>query len=206
MKILYIEAKKKAKSISPINIATLPKELFIAYCIQYKHEAEAIKNQLESKHIKIFGFQQVLGCTKLKSKYPLLLIGSGKFHALNLALQNKTPVYIYNNSTISQIDPKELEMLKQRKKAALNRFFISDKIGILVSTKPGQENMKMAEEIKKKINEKYPEKTIYILLSNSINTAEFENFKIDFFINTACSGLLNDSSKIINTDDILSFL
>jgi diphthamide biosynthesis enzyme Dph1/Dph2-like protein len=209
MKILYIEAKKKDSSSSAISIAGLPKvikELFLAYSIQYESEAKAIKSKLESNHIKVAGFQQVLGCTKLKTSFPILLIGSGKFHALNLALQNKTPVYIYNNSCITETDPKELENLKKKTQIALNRFFVSNKVGILVSTKPGQENLNKAEKLKEKIIEKFPEKKAYILISNHINISEFENFDIDLFINTSCPGLINDSSKIINIDDILPFL
>ena len=206
MKVLYLEAKKKEKQSLPISIAELPKELFLAYSIQYKQEAEAIKKQLESNKFKISGFQQVLGCSKLKSRLPILLIGSGKFHALNLALQNKVPVFIYNNSVISEIDQKDIEKLKQKTKAALNIFFSTGKIGILVSTKAGQENLKQAEQLKIKIESKFPEKRVYILVSNHINISEFENFDIGFFINTACPGLLNDSPKIINTEDILSFL
>ncbi len=37
--------------------------------------------------IKVKQTIQVLGCTQLKSNLPIILIGSGKFHALNLALQ-----------------------------------------------------------------------------------------------------------------------
>ncbi len=209
MKVLYIEAKHKDKPSSTISIAGLPKEvkeLFLAYSIQYKQEAQIIKAKLESNKIKIVGFQQVLGCTKLKTKFPVLLIGSGKFHALNLALQNKTQVYIYNNSCITEIDQKELEMLRQKTKNALNRFFTSTKIGILVSTKPGQENLKQAEQLKAKIQLKFSEKQVYLLISSHINTSEFENFDLDIFVNTACPGLINDNSKIINIDDILPFL
>lgn len=208
MKVLYLEAKHKDKPASSISIAGLPKEvkeLFLAYSIQYKQEAQVIKAKLESSGVKVSGFQQVLGCTKLKTSSPLLLIGSGKFHALNLALQNRV-VYIYNNSCITQIDQKELEILKQKIKNSLNRFFVSGKIGILVSTKPGQENIKKAEQLKAKIQLKFPEKQVYILLSSHINTNEFENFDLDIFINTACPGLINDNSKIINIDDILPFL
>jgi len=208
MKILYIEAKHKDQPSSSISIAGLPKdvkELFLAYSIQYKQEAQIIKAKLESNGVKVIGFQQVLGCTKLKTSFPLLLIGSGKFHALNLALQNRV-VYIYNNSCITQVDQKELENLKQTRKNAINRFFVSNKIGILVSTKPGQENIKRAESLKTKIQLKFPEKQAYILISSHINTSEFENFDLDIFINTACPGLINDNSKIINIDDILPFL
>jgi diphthamide biosynthesis enzyme Dph1/Dph2-like protein len=83
---------------------------------------------------------------------------------------------------------------------------MSKKIGIIISTKPGQENIKKSELLKEKISKKYPEKQVFFFISNHINLAEFENFSIDFWINSACPGLLNDSRKLSNIDDIISFL
>jgi len=210
--ILYIEARKKQESISSLdnsNLSNLPKELFLVYSIQYKSLAINIKKQLINKGVKVKGFKQVLGCSKLKSNYPILLIGSGRFHALNLALQNSLPIYIYNianTGKITEFDEKELEEIKTNKKAALNKFFLSNKIGILVSTKPGQQKLKQAQELKKEIEKKYPEKRCFIFISNNINTNEFENFQIPVFINTACLGLAYDSNKILNSEDIRPFL
>ena len=204
MKIIYLETKRKLKEAINIDTSKLPKELFLAYSIQYKSTAEELKKQLSQKGIAIKGFKQVLGCTKLKSHYPILLIGSGRFHALNLAIQNKD-VYIYNSSVV-KIEGKELENLKKSKISAINRFLNSSTIGILISTKPGQENLKRAEQLKSIIAKKYPEKQVYLLISNTISLAELENFNLDFFINSACPGLLNDSNKIANIDDIFEFL
>jgi len=208
MKILNIEAIKKNISISPnLDLSMLPKELLIAYSIQYKNLAFKLKKIIEQKGYNIKGFQQVLGCTKLKSNYAILLIGSGKFHALNLAMQNKQ-VYIYDNNynKILKISEKELEALKRNKQASINRFFHSSRIGILVSTKYGQENLNEAKKISEKIEKKYPEKKVYLFISNNINLNELENFQIESWINTACQGLVNDSKKILNYDDIIEFL
>ena len=208
MKTLFIESKRKTKEDrEAINIDTvkLPKELFLAYSIQYKETAEKIKKQLSQNGIKIRGFGQVLGCTKLVSNYPILLIGSGRFHALNLALQNKL-VYIYNNSALAKIEEKDLEILKKNKQNAINRFLHAQTLGIIVSTKPGQSNLKQAERLKKKLSENYAEKQVNFFLTNNLNTSELENFSCDLWVNTACAGLTNDSSKIINADDISDFL
>jgi 2-(3-amino-3-carboxypropyl)histidine synthase len=210
MKLIHVEAihkdSEEHKLPNELNLDFLPKEILLAYSIQYKHTAEELKKKLESKKIKVKGPTQVLGCTNLKSSIPILLVGSGKFHALNLGLRNNIPVYIYNSGKITELDKKELEMLKARKTAALSKFLYAEKIGIIVSTKPGQENLKQAEGLKKLITKKYPEKTISLFLSNNINLSEFENFPVDFWINTACPGLFYDTSKIINSDDILAFL
>jgi diphthamide biosynthesis enzyme Dph1/Dph2-like protein len=210
MKVLYLEAKSKTKPeeyfIDPNFIKTLPKEIFLCYSIQNKGQAEVMKKALEANKIAVRGFQQVLGCSKLKTEFPIVLIGQGRFHAYNLALQSKHPLLLYSNGSSLVIGERELADLKKKKQASLSKFLASDRIGLLVSTKPGQENIELAIDLKKKITKKYPDKTVFILLSNNINISEFENFDIEFFINTACPGLLNDTAKIANTDDIIAFL
>ncbi len=209
MKVLYLEAQKKLnEKESPINIdpkSFNEKQVFLAYSIQYKQLAEQIKKELEAKKVKIMGFQQVLGCTKLKTDYSILLIGSGRFHALNLALQNPV-VYVYNGGTIAKIEEKDLSELKKNKEINLKRFVLAKNIGIIISTKPGQENLKKAKLFKEKITKKYPEKRVFFFVSNNINLNELENFSINFWINSACPGITNDSPKITNIDDITDFL
>jgi len=204
-KVLYLEAKRTRQSLPEMNtkvLSKLPKELFIAYSIQYKALASDVKAYLSTKKHKIQGFKQVLGCSKLKTKAPLLLIGSGRFHALGLALQNEVPIYIYNNNQIETIDKKQIELLKKRKQAALSKFLMANKIGILVSTKPGQDRKKDAEALKKKLELKG--KNVYFFVSNNLNLSDLENFFIDSWVNTACPGLAYDTPKLINIDDLSS--
>ena len=209
--ILYIEARSsKTKPedyyIDPKFIKNLPKDIFLVYSIQFKQQAEQMKKALEAGNIRIRGFQQVLGCSELKTPYAILLIGQGRFHALNLALQNERPVIIYSNGSSVIVGRKEIEEYRKKKQAALSRFFMEDKIGILVSTKPGQNRLEEAEALKKKLERKYPQKKFFIFISNNINLHEMSNFDADLFINTACPGLSYDSPRILNTDDILPFL
>lgn len=205
MKILYIEARNKTDVANKVNFKNLPKELFLAYSIQYKKQAEQIKNKLKKSRFKIKGFKQVLGCTKLKSSFPILLIGSGKFHALNLAVQNTVPIYIYDNGIISIIEKEEIEKIRKNKEIALKKLFSAENIGILISTKPGQDNFKKAIELKGKIIKKNSKKKVFIFISNTINLQEIENFQIDVWINSACPGLARESKKIINIDDVLKY-
>jgi len=200
-KILHILAKSKQKDFNKKSLSKLPKHLFIVYSIQYQDLAINIRNYLKSKKYNLMGFQQVLGCTKLQTKYPILLVGSGKFHAQNLAMQNSTAIYIYTSGKINKFSEKDKQKLKAKQKAALSKFYMAEKIGILVSTKPGQNNMNKALALKKQLETK--NKQVYIFLSNNINISEFENFQMDIWVNTACPGLAYDSGKIINSDDIL---
>lgn len=222
IRVLFVEAHKQKKAIelaiAKLNIrelVQLPKDLVLAYSIQYREIAEKIKELLERNKFKIKDFIQVLGCSKINNRYKcenLLLISSGKFHSLNIVLNSKRVgiknVYIYNIGVNRLEKPEALEISRLEKNLELckKKFLTSDKIGILVSTKHGQNDLISAEKIKEKINKKFPEKRVYIFISNNINPAEFENFDTPIFINTACSGLAYDSGKIINSDDILEFL
>ncbi|MBU1136248.1 MAG: diphthamide synthesis protein [Nanoarchaeota archaeon] len=201
MKILFIPAIKKIESYNMGNLKKLPKKLHILYSIQYKNLAEKIKKDLEKQNFKILGFEQVLGCSKIKPRAELLLIGSGKFHALNIAFSTSKQVYIYSCGKLEKISKQEIENFKIKQKTKLSKFYASDNIGLLVSTKPGQK-FKDSEKLKKDLEKEFPNKNFHIFLSNIININELENFQIDFWINTACPGLELDSNNIINYEDI----
>ncbi|MEK6859330.1 MAG: diphthamide synthesis protein [Nanoarchaeota archaeon] len=204
MKILYIESKLKNLdiNISDNGIKKLPKMLFIAYSVQYKDIALKIKKQLTSNKenkIKITGFQQVLGCSKINTQFPVLFIGGGDFHYLNL-LHQVSSLYIIANNSIKQIPKEEIEKLKAKRRAALLKFLKANNIGILISTKPGQENIELAIKLRQKLSKKG--KNAFIFLSNNIDTTQFENFNIDSWVNTACLGLSYDNPDIINYAEI----
>lgn len=199
MKTLFIPAKSKLV-INKLKIQEiskkLPKNIAIAYSIQYKNQAEQVKKILSKTH-KITKFLQVLGCSKLKLKNTkaILLIGDGKFHAVSLASETKLPIYILNNS-FSKISKKQIESLEKRQKSAYIKFLNANKIGILVSTKPGQQNLKKAIALKNKLKDK----SSYLFVSNNLDTAEFENFGLNSWVNTACRRLDINDSSIINID------
>jgi diphthamide biosynthesis enzyme Dph1/Dph2-like protein len=202
MKTLFIEAKSRSKvnSRKILEISkVLPKNIAITYSIQFKNIAQNIKKILLKNH-KITCFIQVLGCSR--PKFPkntnaILLIGSGRFHGISLAYGTNLPIYILNRNNLSKITKEEVEKLQKKQKAAYLRFLNSNEVGILVSTKPGQNRLKKALEFKKQLKKKS-----YLFLSNNINTNEFENFPINSYINTACPQLELDTSFIININKI----
>ena len=74
------------------------------------------------------------------------------------------------------------------------KFLHADNIGILVSTKPGQNSYKKAVEIKEKLESKG--KKCFIFVFDTLNSNEMENFPfIDFWINTACPRIADDEDK-----------
>ena len=191
MKTLFIPAKSKSKvnKLRLLEISKkLPEDIAIVYSIQYKDIADEIKNILSNKH-KITEFAQVLGCFKLlipKQTNAILLIADGKFHAVSLGLETKLPIYILNNNSFNQISKKEIETLEKKQKAAYIKYLNSKKIGILISTKPGQENLERAIKFRNRVKEKKS----YLFLGDNIDLNEFENFpQIQSWVNTACPRL-----------------
>ena len=200
MKILFVEAQRNIDDIdiNRINFDILPSKIFLVYSIQYKKIAKKIEEKLKER---VVGMQQVLGCTQLKTKEPILLIGSGKFHALSLSLQNNT-IYILEENKIKKIDEKEVEKLKNRRKTAMLKFLSADSVGILVSCKPGQENLSKALKLKENLEKK--DKSCFIFVADNINISELENFNLECFVNTACPALVFDAFDypILNISDI----
>lgn len=212
MKTLFIPAKRKSNlNINALDLNKLPKNLAIAYSIQYKETAEKIiKYFSKDKKHTIYNIGQVLGCSKPKlfldknkKIQAVLLIGNGRFHAisLSLSLSNKIPIYILEQNKLSLISKQETEKLEKMKKSAYLKFLNADKVGIFISTKPGQQKIKKA--IKIKSSSKFKNKNSYLFIGNEFSLSEIENFpKIQSWINTACPRLDMISSDIINLDQI----
>jgi len=200
IKTLFISAKSKAnlnKSKIKELSKNLPKDLAIAYSVQYQDLAFEIRKILVDHNItKII---QVLGCSQ--PKFPkntkaVLLIGSGRFHAVSLAYETKLPIYILEKNQLTKISDKDVELYEKKNKASYLKFLNANNIGIVVSTKPGQENLQRAIDLKRKLK-----KNSYLFVSNAINISEFENFGLDCWVNTACPRLDMDSS-VMNINKI----
>ena len=201
MKKLFIHAKSDLKIQIPKSIiAKLPKDIAVFTTIQHMYQIKDILKQIPSS---ILG-GQVLGCDqfsakKTKAKH-ILYIGSGHFHPIALALQSEKKVYIYNPFTkkLSTLKDEDLEPYRKRQRASLIKFLSSDKIGILVSTKHGQNRIDEAILLSKSTDKEY-----FIFAFDTLNPLELENFPfIQSWVNTACPRIADEKNKIINIDEI----
>ncbi|HDK42150.1 MAG TPA: hypothetical protein ENG87_02120 [Candidatus Pacearchaeota archaeon] len=113
-----------------------------------------------------------------------------------MAYGTKLPVYIYRTK-LERILPKDIDVLKRNQKAAYMRFLNANKVGVLISTKPGQENLKKAIGLKKKLK-----KNSYLFITNNIDTREFENFGLDSWVNTACPRLDMNDNSVVNMNKV----
>ena len=79
------------------------------------------------------------------------------------------------------------------------KFLSSKNIGILVSIKPGQYNLKKAFALKKKLRDK----KCYIFLSDNIGAEQLENFPfIECWVNTACPRIA-DNLNVVNISELV---
>jgi 2-(3-amino-3-carboxypropyl)histidine synthase len=212
MKILFIESKRKFGNLS-LNLDSLRgfKKIGLVSVVQFLPIAKRIEDFLKKNGIEVLKAKtlaneaQILGCDisaaeRIKDKVQaFLLLSTGKWHALMLSELGK-PVLIYNGEKIEKLDKPDIIKFRQKKKAALMRFLSEDRIGILVSTKPGQFKLKDAFMLKENLEKKG--KKAFIFIADTFNLSEMENFNLKSWVNTACPGMMFDSPNIINLSDI----
>jgi len=204
MKTIFIEARYKGKinlsALDKQEIKKLPKTIALFTTVQYLNFIPEIKNHLEKvgREVKLFRPtkskypSQILGCSieeyggnELKGIDAFLYVGDGMFHPAALAIRNKLPVFIFNplSGKLAELNKSQLDKIEKQKKGALLRFHSSVDIGILISTKPGQYNIRLAKQIKKK----FPGKNFYMLAFDTLDLTQLANFPfIECFVNTAC--------------------
>ena len=229
MKIVYIEARSNIGLLLPYNILeklkSLPDRVGLVTTVQHYHKIRELKEQLESVGKEVFLGKgnrtkheaQILGCdvaaaSKINDKVDFFIyIGTGRFHPIAVYLATEKLIYTYDPFTQSfkELDISEVKKYKGHVKAGIVNFLEAKRIGILMSEKLGQNNKKLALELKKKLQEKGKE--AYILAFDTLDFSQLENFPfIDCFVNTACPRLIDDYSKfpkpVVNAENIINLL
>lgn len=204
MEIVFLEAKSKADVKVAVEKAMkfLPKKVGIVTTAQHKHKLKDIKKLLEEKKIKVEIGGQILGCdasaaVKIKNKVDAFLyVGSGRFHPIEVQLETKKKVVMANPLTNeAKVLEDGAEKIKKQQKGALLKFLTSKNIGIIVSTKPGQNKLKEAFELKEKLKDK----KAYIFAADTINSEELENFPfIECWVNTACPRFSDNKKGVLS--------
>ncbi len=203
MKIIHIHAKSTADvNLSESALNALPARLGVVTTIQHLHKLDEVILQLKEA---VKG-GQVLGCNVETAKQisdkvdAFLFIGSGEFHPIAIALETDKKVFKWNPLTqkLSVVKDEDVEKYKKRRKGALARFLSSNKIGILVSTKHGQNRIEKAMELAEKKDKEY-----YIFACDTLNVSDLENFPfIECWVNTACPRIADEKAGIVNVDEL----
>jgi len=235
--IVLIPAKYSKKIVVPDSVANkLPDRLMLFSSVQFLQQLPDIEKQLENKGKQIlmvksknFLFDgmisekgQLLGCNAetFDAKNhgdefdAFLYIGDGIFHPQALLVNNRKDIYCYDPK-INKLNVLKKELydnIQKRTRGRILKFLTSKNIGIIVTTKRGQNSSKRAESLKEKISKKWPDKKVFMLLCSELNFSELENFNfVDIFVNSACSRIGHDDTirspkPIINIDDVEGLL
>lgn len=198
-KVEFIHAKAEVKVEVPEEVLKkLPRNLCLVTTIQHLDQVQKLKEKIGAVAVA-----RVLGCSATSAQIhqnrvnAYLYIGTGDFHPIEVGLRTKKPVYIFSpiSKELKLLDPKKLEAIEKRKKSAYMAFLTKNNIGILVTTKSGQNNIQTAWQLKDYIKEKFPEKNVYIFGGNTIDFTQLENFPfIDVWVNTMCPRISTDDS------------
>ena len=147
---------------------------------------------------------QVLGCFhRLKEADAYLYIGCGKFHASGKELEGKN-VYALDveKGTIRKVDN---SLLEKQKYAAIALAKHSKSFGILISSRRGQFEMKVAEEVKLKLEQ--IGKEAFLIVMDEFSPDKLLGVKVDCWVNTACPRIAIDNrtnfgQPIVNVDEL----
>lgn len=201
MKHLFVPATSYTSfSFNQINTKQLPQTIGLVSTVQFLPLLSRLKPFLE-KHGKkaiIHGNGQILGCnlfnaTNIQHQVQCFLyIGSGKFHPLMIALNLKQPKPIFLFNPITQeflrLNENDIAKVLTRKKTAKIKFLGAKTLGILVSTKPGQEKLQKAEKLKEDLVKQG--KKAYIFISDNLDINQLENFpQVEAWVNATCPGI-----------------
>jgi len=220
METMFIEARSELGIILPKKyLEALPQNIGLFTTVQHVHKLPELKKVLEAAGKKVYLLKgahskyegQALGCDLFSLKpdkdiEAFLYIGTGEFHPKELLMLQKKPVFIYNpeSKRFYQLDKKEIEQIERQRKGAYAKFLSSTKIGVLITTKPGQQNLAAALKLK----DKYKGKEFFFLIADTFDFSSLENFPfIECYVNTACPRIGYDEQEnlgkpIVNIADI----
>jgi len=172
--------------------------------VQYLHVLPRIAELIKSAGKDALVGGHVLGCwtknaEQIASKSDaLLFVGSGMFHPRGFSCD-----YFYDVERGEIRDVRnEINKWEKIRWARISKAKDARSFGILVSTKPGQLDMKLAQNVKAELEKR--DKKAFILVMDTISDSTLLGLDADAFINTACPRLMDDSwsKPFINAADV----
>jgi len=218
MKTMFVYAKSKKEVVLPDDVVSqLPRRVGIVSTIQYLHRIGNVKRQLPES---VLG-GQVLGCRadnaqRIASQVDAFLyIGTGEFHPIEVAMTTGKPVFFYNPVTnaFGPLDKRTVDSYKTHLRGQQLKFLTARRVGILVSTKLGQNDNKInpfSQELKMRAADelrKLPRKEWYVFAFDTLRQHDLADFPfIDCWVNSACSRIADEKSDIVNIKEALGWM
>lgn len=190
------------------------KKIGLTTTVQHTHQVKEIKSKLEEQGFKVFVGKgtgktpldaQILGCSYMTAINIMddvemfLYVGGGKFHPSGIVMSTGKPVTIANpyNGEVSSIKEEDLMDIAKRRMAAVTIAKSAKRFGILISSKPGQNNLEKAIELQKGL--KKQGKEAILIYMDEIRAEHINNYnEPEVLVNTACPRIAVDGIKGID--------
>jgi len=210
--VLYVEARIPI-DVSMMVEAVLPSvagwgKVGLTSTVQHTPQLAEVAEALGKKGVKALIGEgagktpeagQILGCsysaaTMLPENVDgYIFIGGGRFHPLGITLTTGKPVVIANpyNGEVSMLEESDLMDLAKKRMAAINAAKAAKKIGIIVTSKPGQRALADAMVLAEKLGDR--EKIAFLIYLDETRADKLNNFtEPEAFIDTACPRIAID--------------
>jgi 2-(3-amino-3-carboxypropyl)histidine synthase len=174
--------------------------------VQHIHQIDVMKKILKDSGFTVLTAKgkktgheaQILGCdagavTSIDDADAILIVCDGLFHPL--ASKSEIPVFQVqpNTGQLREIS-KELDASWKKRRGAMISASSAESFAILLSTKPGQMNIKGALLAKERLEE--IGKSADIVVSDEIDPDSLLNFGVfEAYINTACPRIADDTKR-----------
>jgi len=124
-----------------------------------------------------------------------LLLGGGRFHAIGLRLSTGKPVIIIDpERSKAVVEDIDIEAFERRRFLVIMEISKAKSIGILVSSKPGQNRMSLARRLLSAVRE--GDRDGHIVVLDEVTPDSLLNLGFDAYVSTACPRIaLDDAEK-----------
>jgi len=170
--------------------------------VQHVHQVHEVAQELERRGFearvgpgdgKAPSAGQVLGChygaalRVAEDVDAFLYVGGGRFHPLGLALTTGKPVVAADpySGSVAAVKPEDLMGFAKRRMAAIAAARDAGVVGILVSSKPGQAALEVAEDLERRFRDRGVE--VALIYLDEVRAEHLNNFtEPQAFVVTAC--------------------
>ncbi|MDY6985951.1 MAG: diphthamide biosynthesis enzyme Dph2 [Candidatus Thermoplasmatota archaeon] len=199
----YYDIDVKDKDIERISEAIGDNAFSICFSINFERVAHKVASALESTGKKASGMRCVLGCSFPSIEDVVLYLGDGSFHPLGIALKSRVLAFDPLTGELKDMSA-EGKALDRKRRGNLLGVLSAERIGILVSTKRGQQRMKEAIEMKKMLENKG--KKVEIFVMDRIEESSLTGYRVEAYVSTACPRIALDDEfekPIVNYTDLI---
>ncbi len=205
--VVFIEARSGIDALPAVKTA-LPllksSKIGLITTVQHVHTLEGVCRTIKEHgkeciigkgDSRISHPGQVLGCNFTAARVDceeILYIGSGFFHPLGAAIATGKKVIAADPYLNQAVEVTPEKFLRQRS-GYIARAMDAKVLGIIVSTKSGQNRMDLALKLKEVANKHG--KVVFIILMDIVGSEQLLAFKADAYVNTACPRVAIDDAK-----------